>query len=203
MQTFILTSPRKHSRIEHLVTALGNACVASSASDCSYMPEWIGAYAAPLEGATSDPDPYHRIAGMRNFARCLRGCDDSVLLVECDTAITRDFHAKLNTCIAECEDITERYVLTLYHTAKLTESPVEHVDSARWTGAQAVYFPKSVVASVSEAFDRELLRSPRRWRGNEFVISQWCIATGAPLFAANPCLVQHRGSSHSSPTFTL
>jgi len=80
---------------------------------------------------------------------------------------------------------------------------VEHVDSARWTGAQAMYFPKSVVANVSEAFDAELLRSPRRWRGNDFVISQWCIATGAPLFAASPSLAQHRGPSHSSPTFVL
>lgn len=203
MQTFILTSPRQHSRIEHVAQVMEYPCIACATADCSHLPEWMRPHAVPLEGAASDPDPYHRIASMRNFARCLRGSETDVLLVECDTAVTRDFHAKLKTCIAECSAITERYALTLYHTAKLTETPIEHVDSARWNGAQAVYFPKLVVPSVSEAFDRELLRSPRRWRGNDFVISQWCIATWAPLFAANPSLVQHRGPSHSSPTFTL
>lgn len=203
MQTFLLTSPRKHSRIEHLITALDMPCIACSTPDCVHLPEYIRPHAMPLHGQSADPDPYHRIASMRNFARCLRGAETSVLLIECDTVLTRSFYAKLDACIAACSAITERYALTLYHTAKLTETPVEHVDSARWTGAQAMYFPKSVITSVSKAFDVELLRSPRRWRGNDFVISQWCIATGAPLFAANPNLAQHRGPSHSSPTFVL
>lgn len=218
MNCRILSVPRKHSYLPHLCAVLPECCddsdsfvIACGGETIDHVPDGWRPFAAPLLGKSSRPDPYRRIASMRNFARCVRDLNSPVLVVEDDVVATRDLARKLRECVSACDRIVERYVLSLYCTQNLSERPVEHIDAARWYGSQAVYFPASIVKLVSEKFDRELIDPETRWCGNDILIGEFAVETGTPLFVSNGSLFQHRGSEstglsvgmHSSPTFTL
>jgi len=141
----------------------------------------------------------HRAAW--NYYRCLTqppSGERGTLVFEDDVRFARGWRNRLNAALVELEDrFTSNFVLSLYARQFLVQEAYQsgllyvEFPFGQFIGTQGIYFPSKIRQGFAKYLKAHGVVANTYIY--DFLLREYLMQSGIPLFATAPCLVQHIG----------
>ncbi len=148
-----------------------------------------------------------------NYCRCLMHSKRDALIIEDDTVLDDDWESKVLSALSRIAD--DRFILAVHQNwewainAVPRLSPGDRVTQfvspvilngaepivSHWAGTNAVYYPRSVLASLGRSILDELNTNPSSHSvAYDMLVSKWCYVFDVPVYLMTPSIARNVGT---------